>query len=308
MGHSTISTRTNQSSLTISQAFYDFLFHLHSEGMAEKTIKNYVIAIAGKTGLMTVTEDITLTNLTMRHVTEWRVYMHEEGLKPTSINTNISKLRQFILWLKEEGYSVDIDPGRIKYERLPRNKQYVTLTSEEINRMVEYAPNLRDKAIIRLFGATGCRSHEILSLDRDQWAGMQWFEDDAVWELWVEGKNKKWRAVYFSQDVKRAVDEYVATRTDMFKPLFISSQNRRVHWDTIGRMLNETAKLAGIDKHVTQHVFRHSYVTEMSANGMPLSILSYNLGHADPTVTAKVYTHINSIHARRAYKEYRRKV
>jgi integrase/recombinase XerD len=198
-----------------------------------------------------------------------------------------------------------LDWRSLTFEREPQHKPKTTLTPEEIRRLVSEAKNLRDKAIIMLFFGTGCRSAEELNLDREQWDNAMLVDkENKVWEIWVMGKNQKYRPVHFYQDVKDAVDAYLHTRKDRFKPLFISQQNRRISYAMVSRMIHETTRQAGLDKVVTQHVFRHSYATEMGAAGIPLPLLAYELGHKDSTVTQKIYVHMDVFKTRKAYGQY----
>ena len=43
--------------------------------------------------------------------------------------------------------------------------------------------------------------------------------------------------------------------------------------------------------HITPHVLRHTFCTNMCAAGMNVKILQYVMGHADSTTTLNVYTH-----------------
>ena len=45
------------------------------------------------------------------------------------------------------------------------------------------------------------------------------------------------------------------------------------------------------DEKVTPHVLRHTYATRCFEAGMDIKEVQHLLGHADPTVTLKIYTH-----------------
>lgn len=295
--------------MTISEAFKVFdTYYLINENKTDKTRKEYNGRILGKNGIATVLGDIPIDELGIDHVLGWKLHLRGEGLQPVYVNHCLSGFRMFIKWLSENEFNV-FDWQKIKFDKEPQNKPHTVLTPEEIEKLIKATTNIRDKAIIKLFFGTGMRSAELISIDRDQWESAQLVNHNEVvkeraepmWEIYIEGKNSKYRPVLFFQDVKNAVDAYLDSRDDKYRPLFISLQNRRIHWNTIGRMLHDVSRKAGLDKHVTQHVLRHSYATEMGANGMPIPVLSYNLGHSNGTVTQKVYIHMNAMHARRSY-------
>lgn len=178
----------------------------------------------------------------------------------------------------------------------------VVLSDEEVDRIIAATTSQRDKAILELFYATGCLSAELIDMDRQQWEAVELVDPEyMIWQIWVIGKNRKYRPVCLHNRAKVAVDRYLKTRTDCFRPLFISGQRGRITYSTVDKMLKSAAERAEITKRVSQHTLRHSYATKMASNGMPVPTLSYNLGHANGTVTQRVYVHINSFQAAKSY-------
>lgn len=49
--------------------------------------------------------------------------------------------------------------------------------------------------------------------------------------------------------------------------------------------------------HITPHVFRHTFCTNMANAGMNIKNLQYLMGHSDANVTMNVYTHMSYIQA-----------
>ena len=49
--------------------------------------------------------------------------------------------------------------------------------------------------------------------------------------------------------------------------------------------------------HITPHVFRHTFCTNMANAGMDVKTLQYIMGHSDVGVTLNVYTHASYNHA-----------
>ena len=46
--------------------------------------------------------------------------------------------------------------------------------------------------------------------------------------------------------------------------------------------------------HITPHTFRHTFCTNMLNKGLDITSLQYVMGHSDPSVTLKVYSHVTS--------------
>ena len=72
-----------------------------------------------------------------------------------------------------------------------------------------------------------------------------------------------------------------------------SGEMRRHHvYDrSIQRKVAEATKKTGIDKHVTPHVFRHSFATWLLSEGYDIRTIQELLGHKD-VATTMIYTHV----------------
>lgn len=295
--------------MTVSEAYAAFYtYYLVNNDKSEKTRKEYQSRLFGKNGFVTIMGDIPLSYMGIDHVIAWKLHLRDEGLQAGYINDMLSTLRWFLKWLSENEHSV-LDWRKIGFEKEETNKPKTLLTPGEVAKLKSAAKNPRDRAMIDLFFGTGLRSAELISIDRPDWEAAEVINPsevaagaEPIWEMSVMGKNKKYRDIHFYQGVKDTVDAYISTRTDRYRPLFTSLQNRRISYSMVSRMLHDTARRAGLTKVVTQHVFRHSNATELAVNGMPIPVLAAHLGHKDGVVTERIYTNtISSMQTRKAY-------
>jgi integrase/recombinase XerD len=75
--------------------------------------------------------------------------------------------------------------------------------------------------------------------------------------------------------------------------LFLSNRGRQLNRATLWQLVSRSAKRAGVSKHVSPHMLRHSFATHLLENGADLRVIQEMLGHADISTT-QVYTHVDS--------------
>lgn len=277
--------------MRISEAFSVFkMQELLNWDAKPKTIKNYQWAVHSLTD---VVGDIDTTHLGIDHIILWKVHLRDKGLTPSSINTLLGRIRMLLKWLSENEMHV-LDYRLIKREQELKNKPRTFLTPDEVERLKSATTNVRDYALITLYFSTGCRLSEILNLDRVDFENAELVDKEKkIYEVWVLGKGGKYRQAYFDREARQAVQAYLDDRTDHFRPLFISNQNRRLGGSRVENLIHQLTRRAGLDKHVTPHTLRHSFTSDLITNGAPISSVSELLGHANQTTTLNIYSHIN---------------
>lgn len=58
-------------------------------------------------------------------------------------------------------------------------------------------------------------------------------------------------------------------------------------------MINRYAALAGIEQHITPHMFRHSFATLLLEQDVDIRYIQKMLGHSSISTT-EIYTHVSS--------------
>ncbi|MDS5190963.1 tyrosine-type recombinase/integrase [Streptococcus pneumoniae] len=75
--------------------------------------------------------------------------------------------------------------------------------------------------------------------------------------------------------------------------IFVTNTGKPVHSSILSKSLqraNERLKKP-IPKHLSPHIFRHTTISILSENKIPLKTITDGVGHSDSEVTTSIYTH-----------------
>ena len=68
-------------------------------------------------------------------------------------------------------------------------------------------------------------------------------------------------------------------------------------------IVQDAARLAGIEKRIYPHLLRHSFATHLLNNGADLRVIQEMLGHAS-VETTQIYTHTDVNRMAQAHKQF----
>lgn len=151
----------------------------------------------------------------------------------------------------------------------------------------------RERALIVLLWRAGLRISEALSLaPRDL--------DPELLVLRVRfGKGSKYRVAAMDEQAWKVVNEWMAVRRELGigedSPLICSLKGRSIDRRDANHDLKRTAKGAGIAKRVHAHGLRHSHACELMREGMPINLISRQLGHRSIATTVCYLDHISPL-------------
>lgn len=201
--------------------------------------------------------------------------------------------KDYIEGIKNPMYKVD----KIK-SRDSKVKDY--LTKDEIKQLFDYVESkndLRGLSYLTLIYSSAARISEIWQLNRDDLD----FENR---QFLVLGKGQVERICIFSEYAKEATLEYLASRKDNLKPLYISREGKRWAKSTIQQYIRKITAEAGIKKHITPHSLRHSILTNLRLEGVSIEDLQLLAGHKNIQTTQKQYTHVGLLDVKNKFDKF----
>ncbi len=167
-----------------------------------------------------------------------------------------------------------------------------TLSIEEIDSIINAIDpttpkGIRDRAILETLYSCGLRVSELTSLNM----GDLFFGEGY---LRVVGKGDKERLVPISDNARTQIEAYLEHRTPTSineERLFLNNRGRALTRVMIFTIIKRATTLAGINKRVSPHTFRHSFATHLLRGGASIRQVQEMLGHEDITTT-EIYTHL----------------
>jgi len=303
--------------MTLSNLLQQFLEYLEIEkNRSPRTLRNYHFYIQRFIDWRKNEDPKTISGEEIRSFRIWlNRFVDERGelLKKNTQNYHLIALRSFLKFLAKLDIK-SLSAEKIELMKMP-DREVSFLLPDEVKRLLEAPykmPNrdplitLRDKAILEFLFCSGMRVSELASLKKEDIN----LERD---EFTVQGKGGKNRIIFLSEPAKKHIKAYLHKRKDMSPWLFVAHDKKTnsgifdedlaLTTRSIQRIVQKYSKVAGITKKVTPHTLRHSFATDLLANGADIRSVQSMLGHASITTT-QLYTHITNKGLKKVYKKF----
>jgi integrase/recombinase XerD len=249
------------------------------------------------------------TKLKINDLTNYLVWLKEQSLAASSVARHIVSLRMFYKFLQLEAAIVDNPAELLSTPKLWRRVPTVinaTLVDRFLNAPQKYDPLWqRDRAILELLYATGCRVSEV----SDMLLSNVFLEQGYCL---AEGKGSKQRMVPLGQRAVEAIEHYLthsrseltANRDPKQTPwLIVSRTGQRLRREAIWELVKRYALRVGIDPETSPHTLRHSFATHLLAGGADLRLIQEMLGHAS-IQTTQIYTQVENSKLKKVHQQF----
>lgn len=208
----------------------------------------------------------------------------------------VSSLRSFYKYLTNKANLLEENP--IQELEIPALKKslpkYLTLEqSIELLTNIDSSAPQRDYCMVTLFLNCGIRLSELVGLNLSNIH----FKEKTMTVL---GKGNKERLLYLNDACIRALEDYLAERSQLKgikekNALFLSSRGTRITARRVQQIIERSLQQAGLgDQGFSTHKLRHTAATLLyQQGGVDIRVLQQMLGHVN-LGTTEIYTHTSS--------------
>lgn len=246
-------------------------------------------------------EDVTYDDLQ-----QFIARLRDIGIHPRSQARIISGIKSFYRFLFLDEY-ITTDPTELLESPKIGLKLPEVLTVNEINSILDtidltLPEGQRNRAMLEVLYSCGLRVSELVSLRFTD----VYFDEGFIK---VEGKGNKQRLVPISRTAIKEIQNYLYDRNQVtvkkgFEDiLFLSRRGTALSRIMVFHIIKQQAEMAGIQKNVSPHTFRHSFATHLLEGGANLLAIQEMLGHEKITTT-EIYTHIDRQFLRKEILEH----
>lgn len=236
----------------------------------------------------------------------WLAGLHEKKRRKTTIGRKLAALRSFYDFAVRRRRIAE-NPARV-LSRPRQDKRVPSFLSEDETAALLDLPrsdkplDLRDRAILELFYATGIRVSELVGIETgDLHLGERLVR--------VRGKGKKERIVPFGRKALEALEDYKRARPALAAggeaggpAFFLNYRGGRLTTRSVQRMVRARIRRTAVARKISPHSLRHSFASHLLGRGADLRVIQELLGHASLATTQK-YTHVDLAQLLNVYKK-----
>lgn len=268
------------------------------KNLNQKTIKAYAI------DLQQFMEYAEEKECTKELINQYFDCLYERYSKPKTVKRKIASIRALFNFLSYEDYITTnpFEKIRIQFKEpkiLPRTiqmsymKKIIEVSYQKIqNSSTDYKEKhaVRNAAVIELLFSTGIRVSELCNIKRKEIN----LEEG---ELLIFGKGAKERMLQIgNENVLKILKSYATLYMDDLKDseyFFLNKNKERLSEQSVRILLKTLETEIGLDQHITPHMLRHTFATQLLEEDVDIRYIQRILGHSSISTT-QIYTHVSS--------------
>lgn len=291
--------------MKLKEIIKDFKFHCEYEkNLSTKTLQAYKIDLEQFLNFKDY-KNIDINNFDKYKLKDYIQNLYIQEFKAKTIKRKIAVLKALFSYLEFEEIIL-VSPFRkmriaIKEPRtLPKTIQlreikkvlkYLYRQKEQFEdkNIYSYKALVRDIGIIEILFTTGIRVSEVCNIKREN-INLQ------TGIITIQGKGNKERVIQIcDNEVKKTLKEYINLFANQLKEneyFLINRLGNKISEQSVRLMIKKHQKESGVQKHITPHMFRHSFATLLLEEGVDIRYIQHMLGHSSISTT-QIYTQVN---------------
>jgi site-specific recombinase XerD len=220
-------------------------------------------------------------------IQQWALHLEARGLMLSTQSHYIIVIKSFYRYAHEEELLPRNPAARVKRPRFddshvarsymsrPEAAKYLAATERMKPRF-----QARDRALAHVLILNGLRVSEVCDLNIETMSHERGHQT-----IVVAGKGNTIATAPLAPVTYWAIMGYIGDRT--FGPVFLGEYGYRICPAIIRRRVNAIAKVAGLDKHLSPHSCRRTFITGALDAGIAIRDVQNAARHADPRTTAR---------------------
>lgn len=230
-------------------------------------------------------------------IRDYLKYLDEAKLKNSTIARRISALRTFYNYLLNKNI---VDTNLFNSIRNPKLEKKLPnyLSYEELAKILDNIDistkiGLRNRLLVEIFYATGCRVSEMINIKVSD-------INKSNNSIRIMGKGSKERIVYFGEYARDYLDRYLPLIDTDY--LFTQESRDKLSIHDVEYIISDLVKNLALKTHVTPHTLRHTFATHLLNNGADIKTVQELLGHSSLNTTG-IYTHVSNERIKEVYRK-----
>lgn len=206
-------------------------------------------------------------------------------------------LKRFMVWLGEnELASPRLNLAKVRKIQPPRYSRMTKtagqlLSPTEIAAMIEACLTSRDRALVATLYDGGFRVGEIASLT---WGQVEFNDWHAVVNVDAKTEYPRFIPLVMATPYLGAYRNDYPGEAAPDSYVFLTRAKQPLQYHGLVDQLRSIAERAGIEKHITPHLFRHSRITNLLREGFPESMIKLMLWGNISTAMFETYAHLTN--------------
>ena len=227
-------------------------------------------------------QDLDLLGVRRTNIELFARWLEHRGAARATIGRRLSTVAGFYRYCVEEELLTHNPAANVRRPRLRQESTMSGLDRNELGAFLVQAglSGTRDHALACLLALNGLRVSEALDADVTD-LGLE----RGHHTLRVNCKGGKTVIIPLAPRTARTVYLAVGERNE--GPIFTTDTGERMNRHQAARVVRRLAKWAGIDKKVSPHSLRHSFITAALDAGVALRDVQEAASHADPRTTMR---------------------